>query len=246
MKYIFCCVLAGLILFTLLPGCISKTEKIRVATDTTWPPWEYVNEQTGEIEGFDIDLFKAIAEKEGLEVEFINVAFTPLLAGMAQCQYDAAISTITITEQRKKEMLFSDPYLEGGQQVTVRKNNAEITDKNSLMGKVVGAESGSTGSFEVEKIERATLKTYDDIGLAFQDLIDERIDAVIVDNGVASWYVSKNPDKLKTVGGVFTSESCGIAVCKTRPDLLEKINSGLQAVKKEGLIDKLVEKWHMR
>lgn len=243
MKYLFYCVLVGLILFALLPGCAQETAKVRVATDATWPPFEYVDEQTKAIEGFDIDLFKAIAEKEGVEVEFINVAWDPLLAGIAQCQYDAAISSITITEERAKEMLFSDPYFEAGQLVTVRKDNTDITDKDALGGKVVGAQIGTTGSFEVEKIEGATLKTYDDIGLAFQDLINGQIDAVIADSPLTLGYVGKNPDKLKTAGEVFTSEFYGIAVCKTKPDLLAKINSGLKAVKAEGLIEELIEKW---
>ncbi|MDH5365218.1 MAG: basic amino acid ABC transporter substrate-binding protein [Dehalococcoidia bacterium] len=243
MKYLFYCVLVGLMLFTLLPGCAQETAKVRVATDATWPPFEYVDEQTKAIEGFDIDLFKAIAEKEGVEVEFINVAWDPLLAGIAQCQYDAAISSVTITEERAKEMLFSDPYFEAGQLVTVRKDNTDITDKDALGGKVVGAQIGTTGSFEVEKIEGATLKTYDDIGLAFQDLINGQIDAVIADSPLTLGYVGKNPDKLKTAGEVFTSEFYGIAVCKTKPDLLAKINSGLKAVKAEGLIEELIEKW---
>lgn len=243
MKRLYWYVLTGLILLSLLAGCAQKPAKIRIATDATWPPFEYVNEQTKAIEGFDIDLFKAIAEKEGLEVEFINVAWDPLLAGVAQCQYDAAISSITITEDRKKQMLFSDPYFEAGQLVTVRKDNTVITGKDALAGKVAGAQIGTTGAFEVEKIKGATLKTYDDIGLAFQDLINGQIDAVVADNPLALGYVGKHPDKLKTVGAVFTNEVYGIAVCKTKTDLLAKINSGLKAVKKEGLIEKLVKKW---
>jgi len=244
MKRLFWYVLLGLLLFSLvLSGCDQKASKIRVATDATWPPFEYVNEQTKEIEGFDIDLLTAIAEKVGLEIEFINVAWDPLLAGVAQCQYDAAISSITITEERKKQMLFSDPYFEAGQIVTVRIDNTAITNKDALAGKVAGAQIGTTGSFEIEKIKGATLKTYDDIGLAYQDLINGQIDAVVADNPLALGYVGKNPDKLKTVGDVFTEENYGIAVCKTKEDLLAKFNEGLKRVKEEGLIEKLVEKW---
>jgi len=244
MKRLFWYVLTGLTLFSLvLTGCAQETAKVRIATDATWPPFESVNEQTKEIEGFDIDLIKAIAEKAGLEIEIVNVAWDPLLAGIAQCQYDAAISAMTITEERKKEFLFSDPYFAAGQIVTVRIDNTDITGKDDLEGKVVGAQIGTTGSFEVEKIEGATLKTYDDIGLAFQDLMNGQIDAVIADNPLAWEYEGKNPDKLKTVGEVFTSEFYGIAVCKTEADLLEKINAGLKAVKEEGLIDELIEKW---
>ena len=244
MKRIFGYVLIGLILCSLvLSGCGPKTEKIRIATDATWPPFESVNEQTKEIEGFDIDLMTAIAERAGLEIEFVNVAWDPLLAGIAQCQYDAAISAMTITEERKKHFLFSDPYFEAGQIVTVHIDNTDITDKDALAGKIAGAQIGTTGSFEVEKIEGATLKTYDDIGLAMQDLMNRQIDAVVADNPLALGYVGKNPDKLKTVGEVFTEENYGIAVCKTKEDLVEKINMGLKAVKEEGLIEKLAEKW---
>ncbi len=227
----------------MLAGCAPAPTKVRIATDATWPPFESVNEQTKEIEGFDIDLMTAIAEKAGLEIEFVNVAWDPLLAGMAQCQYDAAISAMTITEERKEKFLFSDPYFFAGQIVTVHIDNTEIASKYDLSGKVVGAQIGTTGSFEVEAIGGATLKTYDDIGLAMQDLINGQIDAVVADNPLALGYVGENPDKLKTVGEVFTDENYGIAVCKTNTELVEKINAGLKAVKDEGLIEQFVEKW---
>ena len=243
MKRLFWCVLIGLMLLAMVPGCSQGGAKIRIATDATWPPFEYVDEETMEIVGFDIDLMTAIAEKEDLDIEFVNVAWDPLLAGVAQCQYDAAISSITITFERAEAMLFSDPYFAAGQIVTVRIDNTDIADKDDLGGKVVGAQIGTTGPLEVEKIAGATLKTYDDIGLAFQDLMNGQIDAVIADNPLALEYVGKNSDKLKTAGEAFTSEFYGIAVCKDNPELLAKINSGLAAVKAEGLIEELVDKW---
>jgi len=237
-------VLIGMVICSLvLVGCAPKTAKVTIATDATWPPFESVNEQTKEIEGFDIDLMTAIAEKAGIDIEFKNVAWDPLLAGIAQCQYDAAISAMTITEERKEQFLFSDPYFEAGQIVTVRADNTDIADKDALSGKLVGAQIGTTGSFEVEKIAGATLKTYDDIGLAYQDLMNRQIDAVIADNPLALGYVSEYPDKLKTAGEVFTEENYGIAICKTKVDLQAKINAGLKAVKDEGLIEELVAKW---
>jgi polar amino acid transport system substrate-binding protein len=196
-----------------------------------------------EIVGFDIDLIKAIADEAGLDIEIVNVAWDPLLAGMAQCQYDAAISAMTITEERKEVMLFSNPYFEAGQLVTVRFGNTEIASKEDLGGKTVGAQIGTTGSFEVDKIAGATLKTYDDIGLAMQDLMNGQIDAVIADNPLAMGYANANPDKLKTVGAVFTSEYYGIAVCNTETELLERINEGLAKVKAKGLIDELILEW---
>jgi len=244
MKKLFGYVLIGLVLVSLvLPGCAPETTKVVIATDATWPPFEYIDEQTKEIVGFDIDLMTAIAEKAGIEIEFRNVAWDPLLAGMALCQYDAAISAMTITEARKEQFLFSDPYFFAGQIVTVHIDNTEIASKYDLSGKVAGAQIGTTGSFEIEKIGGATLRTYDDIGLAFQDLMNRQIDAVVADNPLALGYVGEYPDKLKTVGDVFTDENYGIAVCKTNTDLVEKINDGLRAVIEEGLIEELVEKW---
>lgn len=243
-RLLWCIPLVILAVILVLPGCAPKaTEEIVVATDATWPPFEYVNEKTKRIEGFDIDLFNAIAEKAGLKVKYVNVGFDPLLAGIAQCQYDAAISSITITEERKKEMLFSNPYFGAGQIVTVRKDNTDIRGKDDLTGKRVGAQLGTTGAIEVQNMKNVTLKTYDDIGLAFQDLINGQIDAVVADNPLALGYVGKNPDKLKTVGDIFTEEYYGIAVCKSKPELLAKINAGLKAIQNEGLIEKLTKKW---
>lgn len=244
-RHITLSIILVLLLSLALSACSSTPAptKVRVATDATWPPFEMVDESSKEIIGLDIDLLKAVAEKGGFEIEFINVGFDPLLAGISQCQYDAAISAITITEERAKTMGFSDPYFEAGQVVTVRTDNMDITGKDSLVGKVVGAQIGTTGAIEVGTMQGVTLKTYDDVGLAYQDLMNGQIDAVIADNPLALGYVGQNPDKLKTVGDVFTDENYGIAVCKTNTELLEKVNKGLAAVKAEGLIDELTKKW---
>jgi polar amino acid transport system substrate-binding protein len=237
-------VLVVLVLAALLvTGCASQSGKLTVVMDATWPPFEYVDEETKELAGFDVDLMKAIAEKEGLEIEFQNVGFDSLLAGLSKCQYDAAISAITITDERKETIAFSDPYFAAGQIVTVRIDNTDITGKDSLVGKVVGAQLGTTGAIELENMEGVTLKTYDDISLVYQDVMNGQIDAAVADNPLAIEYVGKNPDRLKIVGEVFTDEYYGIAVCKTKPELVEKFNHGLKALMDEGVVDQLTVKW---
>jgi len=226
-----------------LSACGGGTQKVQVATDATWPPFEMIDESTKEIVGFDIDLMKAVAEAGGFEVEFINVGWDPLLAGVAQCQYDAAISAMTITEERAQTMGFSNPYFAAGQVVTVRADEAAIAGKDDLGGKIVGAQIGTTGAFEVEKISGATLKTYDTVDLAYQDLMNGQIDAVIADNPLAIGYVAQNADKLKTVGEVFTDENYGVAVCKTNTELLAMINEGLAEVQATDLVAELTAKW---
>jgi len=234
---IFGVLLAGM----LLPSCSSDSGKIRVATDATWPPFEYVDDD-GNIVGVDLDIMNGIAEEEGLDIEFVNVAWDALLAGMAQGTYDAAISSITITEDRAKDMLFSDPYFAAGQIVTVRADDTTITSKDDLTG-TVGAQIGTTGAMEVEKISTATLKTYDTIDLAFQDLMNGQITAVICDNPVALLTVQANPGEMKTVGEVFTDESYGIAIAKGLTDLQEKINDGIEKIKENGTLDQISENW---
>lgn len=221
----------------------SGGDKVRVAMDATWPPFESVDESSKELVGFDVDLMKAIAEKSKLDVEFNNVPWDSLLAGMAQCQYDVAISAMTITPERAEQFAFSDPYFAAGQVVVVSASNTDITGMESLSGKTVGVQLGTTGDIEAQKISGVNVKTYDDVGLAFQDLLNGQIDAVIADNPLALGYIGQNEGKLKTAGEVFTNESYGIAVCKTNTELLKKINEGLAAVKADGTLDQLTEKW---
>ena len=140
-------------------------------------------------------------------------------------------------------MLFSEPYLEAGQQVVVMIDNISITDKTELKGKVIGVKNASGGSVEANSIEGATVKTYDDIGMAFLDLTEGLIDAVITDRIIGSWYMYKNADTFKTASDDFATEFGGIAVCKTKPGLLKKINAGLKTVREEGLLYDLIEKW---
>jgi polar amino acid transport system substrate-binding protein len=231
-------VIAGL----LLPSCSGSNSTITVATDATWPPFEYVDEQN-KIVGFDIDLLNAIAEKAGIEVQYKNVGWDALLAGMAQGTYDMAISSITITEDRAKSMLFSDPYYIAGQMIVVKKDNTTITGASNLVGKKIGAQLGTTGEAEAKNVANATIKSYNQIGLAIQDLLNGQIDAVICDTPIANGYVSKNPNTLKTVGQPLTEENYGIALAKGKTDLQKKINDALKAVKADGVIEQLVQKW---
>lgn len=221
-------------------------KKIVVATDATWPPMEYIDEQTKEIIGFDIDLMKEIAKAAGFEVEFKNTAWDGIFAGLAAGKYDAVMSSVTITEERKKEMDFSKPYINAGQVLIVRQETQGVETLRDMVGKKVGAQIGTTGAFEVEKVEGVELKTYDEIGLAFEDLVNGRIDGVVADTPVAANFALQNPlykGKLKIVGEPFTEEYYGIAVQKGNKELLDMINKGLDEVLGTPTYDALVKKW---
>jgi polar amino acid transport system substrate-binding protein len=244
MKRSFWLVLTALIVASLvLPACGPAKGKVyTVAMDATWPPFEFTDE-SGNIIGFDVDMINAIAAEEGFEIEIVNVAWDPLLAGMATCNYDIAASAMTITEDRAKSFNFSEPYFAAGQLVAVTIDNTDINGKDDLSGKTIGVQLGTTGDIEAQAIAGATVKSYDQVSLAFLDLMNGQIDAIIADNTLVYEYVNQNPDSLKYVGDVFTAEMFGIAVCKDETDLLDMINHGLAAIKAQGVLDDLVAKW---
>lgn len=249
-------VLLGLICVFVVAGLVfagggkAKVEvkglHIVVATDATWPPMEFIDEKTKEIIGFDVDLMKAIAKAAGFSVEFKNTAWDGIFAGLAAGKYDAIMSSVTITEEREKEMDFSKPYINAGQVLIVSSTTKGVTVLADLKGKTVGAQIGTTGAFEVEKVPGVLLKTYDEIGFAFEDLVNGRIQGVVADTPVAADFALQSgayKGKLMIVGEPFTEEYYGIAVQKGNTKVLEAINMGLDKVLGTDTYKKLQEKW---
>lgn len=216
---------------------------LRVATEDAYPPFEMVDQQTKELIGFDIELMDAIAEKAGFEIEYKVVKFDSVMAGIATCQFDAAISAIVITEERAKKIGFSTPYINAGEIITVRIDNNDITSPADLVGKTVGVLIATTGQIAVESVMGTTVKAYDSLDQAFLDLANGQMDAVVADYPTTLKYGNKFSDKIKTTGEVFTDKSYGIAVCKENTELLEKINKALNELKSEGFLTMLEEKW---
>jgi polar amino acid transport system substrate-binding protein len=234
-----------LLVASLLSACKKGSNKIVVAMDATWPPMEFIDENKN-IVGYDIDLMNAIAEKAGLEVEYKNVAWDGIFAGLAAGEYDAIISCVTILPDRAEQYDFSEPYLEAGQIVVTNIDSTITGPDDSLQGKTVGAQIGTTGAFAIQDMDGVTLKEYDEIGLAFEDLIAGRIDAVVCDTPVAADYALQQEDykaQLKIVGDAFTDEQLGILVQKGNSALLDKINAGLKAVQDAGIDEELNNKW---
>jgi len=249
-------ILLCLLVFSLAAGVVFASgekdkgagglSKLVIATDATWPPMEYVDEKTKEIVGFDIDLMEAVAKAGGFEVEFKNTAWDGIFAGLATDKYDAIISSVTITEERQKEMDFSQPYFNAGQILVVQKSTQGVTTLTDLKGKTVGAQIGTTGSFEIEKVEGVSLKTYDEIGLAYEDLVNGRIQGVVADTPTAASFALQNESykgKLKIVGEPFTEEYYGVVVRKGNTEVLNMVNAGLDKVLNTDTYRNLEKKW---
>jgi polar amino acid transport system substrate-binding protein len=245
MRRTYLLLLTALLILGLISACAQADESVLVvATDATFPPFEFVDETTREIIGFDIDLMNAIAERADLNINYQNVSWDPLLAGMADCQYDMAISAMTITAERAQVFSFSDPYINAGQIVAVAFGNDTINGPDDLPGTTIGAQIGTTGAMEAEAIPGATTRVYDTYELAFLDLANGQIDAVIADYPTAVAFVNQNADRLMVVGEVFTDESYGIAFCMGNDELIDQVNAALAELRAEGFIDELVLTWY--
>jgi len=230
----------------LLLSNVAVAKTLVFASDATWPPMEMVNADK-DIVGFCPDLVNAIAKAAGFTAVIKNTAWDGIFAGLAAGKYDAIASSVSITDKRKKVMDFSDPYFDVKQGVVTRKG-ASIKSTADLKGKKIGAQIGTTGYFSAKKIEGALPESYDEVGLAIENLNNGRIDAVMCDDAVAAGYALQNPNYSKTLTLAFLivpdkPECLGIATKKGNQEVLDLVNKGLKAVRASGEYDILFKKW---
>lgn len=207
---------------------------LRVGTSPDFPPFEYIDEATGEVVGIDIDLVKLIAKKLGYEVEIVSMSFEGLIPALQAGQIDLIASGMTITEERAKVVDFSIPYWNADQAILVIKDS-EFRPRglDDLVGRKVGVQTGTTAESLVDNYIRKKgvsidLKSYDSYILAVQDLVSGRIDAVVVDTPVAQALAKRYSVEISAV--IETGERYGLAVRKGNTDLLNGINKALQEI----------------
>lgn len=216
------------------------------AVDATYPPMEMVDANKN-IVGFGPDVVMALGKAAGFTPVLKNTAWDGIFAGLSAGKYDAIASSVSITDERKQTMDFTDPYFEVQQGVVVPKG-VTISALTDLAGKKVASQMGTTGYFVCKKIEGAQAKPYDEIGLAMEDLYNGRVDAVIADAPVASDYALQNEQYSKKLTLAFmvpsdTPEYLGFAVSKGNTEVAELINKGLAAIKANGEYDAIYNKW---
>ncbi len=226
----------------------SGPKTIVFASDATYPPMQYMDESKN-IVGFEVDVIKAAAEKAGFKAEFKNVAWDGIFAGLAAGKYDAISSSVSITDERKAAMDFSDPIMPI-EQILVVPTDSKATSLADLKDKTVGAQISTTSALVLKDAKGLkAAKTYDEVGLAMEDLVKGTIQAVLADSPVAVEYTShKYPDKIKIAGVVKSDkvENIGIAVKKGNKDVLDLVNKGLAAIKADGTFDKIKAQHNMK
>ena len=228
---------------------------LTVGTNAEFPPFEYVGDN-GEPDGFDIALIKAIGEKLGVEVQVENMEFDSLvasigskidiaIAGMTGRKTDVAIAGMTITKERQESVDFSNPYYMAVQYV-ILPEGSEIASAKDLEGKAIGVQLGTTGDFIAEEISGANVSQYNKALDAVNDLINGRLDCVIVDKNPALVFESRFEGQVKALDGDvfgFEPEEYAIALPKGDTVLADKINGALQEMMEDGTFDALVAEY---
>ena len=157
---------------------------------------------------------------------------------------DVAISGMTITEERKKSISFSDPYYQSGLVVLVNKDNSSITGINDLKGKKIAAQIGSTGSMAAHKVEGAKVTDLNNTPETYLELKKGSVDGVVNDLPAVQYFLKTDEGKnFKIVGNVLEAENLGIGINPSNKELVTNINKALAELKKNGEYDKLYEKW---
>ncbi len=215
--------------------------KLVIGMSADYKPFEYHDEQDN-IVGFDVDVAKAMAEKLGVKLELKDTAFDGIIPGLKSKKYDVIMSAMTITEERKKAVNFSDAYFNAGQVIAVLDGNNTIKSVEDLKGKKVSVQLGTTGDLEVSKIDEIEVKRFEKIPQAFIELHNNRVAAVVTDLPVIAAYTMDHPT-VKIAGKPFTTEEYGIAFRKDDTQLLEKVNNALKEIKEDGTYDEIYAKW---
>jgi polar amino acid transport system substrate-binding protein len=218
-----------------------------VGSDIPYGIMEFFDENKKPV-GLDVDIAREIASRLGLKLEFDDYDWDKLFTLVKEGRIDLAMSSITITPERKKEILFSDSYFNGGQAIVVRRDNEEIKGINSLISKKIAVQKDTTSYDEAKKYTSENLiSTYLDFNSVdgtgiIDDLKNKKFDAIIVDYSEALNIIKNNLD-LRIVGTPFTREDYGIATKIGNNSMIEKINSILEDMDNDGTLKKIEIKW---
>lgn len=229
---------------------IQERGKLIVATDAAWPPFEYMEGEN--VVGSDLEVAADIAEELGVELEIINVAFDSLSMYLENGEADLALAAITVTEDRKETMEFSEAYCDTYQYIIVKEDDEKVKTINDLAGYIIGVHLGTTGDFlasdevnmGVLEGTGASVQQYKDLSIAAMGLNAGDVQAIVCDKLLAENICVVN-DSLKCFEAVYedgssTLEQYAVAAAKGETELIEKVNEIIKPLKEDGTIDKYI------
>ena len=216
-----------------------ESDTLVMATNAEFPPYEYYGGD--EVVGIDAEIAQAIAEELGMTLKIEDMAFDSIIPAVTSGKADFGAAGMTVTEDRKKNVDFTDTYATATQVIIV-KEDSDIAGPDDLVGKKIGVQLGTTGDIYAGDIEDAEVEQYNKGFEAVQALTQGKIDAVVIDGEPAKEFVAQ-AEGLKILDEAFTEEEYAIAVAKGNDDLREKINDALAKLKESGKIDEIVAKY---
>lgn len=223
----------------------AKAGILTMATNAEFPPYEYKDGET--IVGIDAEVAQLIADKLGLKLEIADVAFDSIIPGVQTGKYDMGMAGMTVTDERKEKVNFSDSYAKGIQVVIV-KEGSDIKSIDDLEGKKIGTQQGTTGYIYASDTPEnggygeENVIGYENGAVAIEALKSGKVDCVIIDNEPAKAYVVAN-EGLKVLDTEFTNEDYAICFSKKNPELQKKVNDALNELKASGEFQKVVDKY---
>ena len=214
--------------------------KLTMATNATFPPYEMTTD-AGEFEGIDIEAAQAIADKLGLELQIDDMDFDAALLSVQQGKADIVMAGVTVTDERKAVMDFSDSYATGIQSIIVPEGS-DIASPDDLAGKKIGTQRGTTGYIYCsDDFGDDNVVAYDDGLTAVQALNNGQVDAVVIDNAPAQEFIAANPG-LKILDTSYAEEDYAIGMAKGS-SLEDAVNAALKELKADGTLQSIVDKY---
>lgn len=226
----------------------AAAETLRVGTEPTFAPFEFLDTQTKEFSGFDMDLVRAVAKKAGYdEVEILNMGFDALLPALMTGTIDVVAAGLSITPERAERIAFTTPYYQTGLSMLVRKEDASKYQKfDDLAGKRIAVQIGTTGADRAKQIAKAKVSAFNTTSEAFMDLQAGNSDAVLLDRPVIGYFLKTKPRMAKNLSlqpVIEDAQSFGFGVKKDNKALLDKLNAAYAELEKSGETKKIFEKW---
>jgi glutamine transport system substrate-binding protein len=236
--------LSASLAFTVAAGTLSA-ETRRVVTDPSFVPFEMMDQKTGEMIGFDMEIIREVADRAGFEIDLNTMDFNGIIPALQTGNVDIAIAGITITEEREQIVDFSNPYYDSGLRVLVRESDSKVSKLGDLEGKKIGTKIGSTSyDYLVKNLEAdGGVTPYPGSSDMYMALMSRAIDAVFYDAPNVGYFArTKGEGKVKTVGPLYEGQQYGIAL-KNGSKWVDDVNDALAAMKKDGTYKTIYEKW---
>lgn len=234
--------LSGLLVVLCGIGLAADPKTLTVAIEPVYAPFEF-KAADGSLQGFDVDMMRAIGEAAGFEVEFQSIAFDGMIPALQVGNVDAAVAAMTITPKRAEAVSFSRPYFKAGLAIATPKGTPPITNLEGLEGKSVAVQIGTTGADAIKRIPNVNVRTFNAAVLALQELNNGNVDAVLSDAPVMLYAIKTGNLKDVEINSELLSEELyGIPTPPNSPNL-QLINEGLTTILGNGTYETLYRKW---